>query len=214
MSRIVTVLRSGGDFGPGHVWWLKKQCDLFMPDVDFVCLSDVEIAGVRTVPMMYKWPLWWGKLELFEHFDDALYLDLDTVVLGGLYKLLSIEAPDGELIALRRFSGHPGMASGVMRWNGDLSYLTREFLQNPPSLKKLIDFKQEDWGDQGFIWKHYRGPGISYVQDLLPYYVQSWKRHLDGGKLMPLPVTRIICFHGQPRPWDVRSHYVPEMDES
>lgn len=52
------VLRSGGDFKPEHVIRLSKQVK------DLVCLSDVDIEGIKTIPLQYDWPKWRSKLEI------------------------------------------------------------------------------------------------------------------------------------------------------
>ena len=42
---------------------------------------------------------------------------------------------------------------------------------------------------------------ISYWQELVDG-IYSFKRHIRKGKVTASP--RIICFHGQPRPWNVK----------
>lgn len=56
------------------------------PNTDFICLSDVKIPGVYTLPLLHKWPGFWAKMELFSPAmkDDFLFMDLDTVILGPI----------------------------------------------------------------------------------------------------------------------------------
>lgn len=59
----------------------------------FVCLSNIEVEGVETIPLARNWPGWWAKIELFSHaFERALYLDLDTVITGSLDEIADYPA--------------------------------------------------------------------------------------------------------------------------
>ncbi|EBO6079914.1 hypothetical protein GAL64_22910, partial [Salmonella enterica subsp. enterica serovar Enteritidis] len=59
---IVSVLRQSKDFTTKHAQWLHKQ----LKGYDSVCLTDaLKIKGVNTAPLLYDWPGWWAKLELF-----------------------------------------------------------------------------------------------------------------------------------------------------
>ena len=60
----VTVLRSGGEYGPRHVQWLARQ----IPGL--VCLSDRKVEGVETIPLRHDWPGWWAKMEMFSDVID------------------------------------------------------------------------------------------------------------------------------------------------
>lgn len=57
----------------------------------FVCLSNVEIAGIETIPLKHDWPGWWSKIELFRSglFEDrVVYLDLDTMVIRNMDRMV------------------------------------------------------------------------------------------------------------------------------
>ena len=211
--KIVTVFRSGGDFTHYHVRWFKRQCDEHHPGVPFVCLSDEPIEGVKFIFMRYDWPGWWGKIELFEHFNNALFFDLDTVLLQPVWDILD-HNPKG-LMALRKLSGlldgdPDSIGSGVMRWNCDLSGITYAFRHDPDRYMAECNHKF-NWGDQGFILSQV--DRFEYLQEQFPNTVMSYKREdgLNMGR-KPLPEwCRILCFHGQPRPWDVDEEYVPKL---
>lgn len=85
-KRVLTVLRSGGEYGPEHVQAIQRQLWKWAPDATLTCLSDVPVNGVETVPLVQKWPGWWTKIELFRPDvpQDFLYTDLDNVILGPL----------------------------------------------------------------------------------------------------------------------------------
>lgn len=85
-KRVLTVLRSGGEYGPEHVQAIQRQLAKWAPGASLLCLSDVEVPGVETMPLLRKWPGWWAKIELFRSHlpEDFLYTDLDNVLLGPL----------------------------------------------------------------------------------------------------------------------------------
>lgn len=88
-KRVLTVLRSGGEYGPQHVQAIQRQVRKWAPpDTEFFCLSDVPIPGVRNrIPLKHHdWLGWWAKIELFRPDvpDDFLYTDLDNVILGPI----------------------------------------------------------------------------------------------------------------------------------
>lgn len=85
--RVLTVLRSGGDFTPLHVQAMQRQVRRWAPPgTQFVCLSDVEVPGVECIPLKHDWPRWWAKMEMFRPDipGDFLYTDLDNVLLGPI----------------------------------------------------------------------------------------------------------------------------------
>lgn len=79
---------TGGDYGPEWVVKLRNAvARSFTVSHRFVCLSDVVIPGVKTVPLRNNWPGWWSKVELFRRGQfqgPVLYFDLDVVMRGNL----------------------------------------------------------------------------------------------------------------------------------
>ncbi|TIU11448.1 MAG: hypothetical protein E5W40_11410, partial [Mesorhizobium sp.] len=53
------------------------------------------MLGVEVIPLRYRWPLWWSKMELFrsELPDDWLFFDLDTSIIGSLADMAAVEGP-------------------------------------------------------------------------------------------------------------------------
>lgn len=193
----VCVLRAGKEYGPQHVQWLARQ----VPDL--ICLSDVAVPGVPTVPLRTGWPGWWAKLELFGGAidGDLLYLDLDTVVLGDLAPLEAV----GRTTALRDFY-HPGLVgSGLMYIaEADKSAVWDVFTADPVGHMARCS-KWPRWGDQGFLQEYM--PAQRW-QDVLPGAVVSYKAHCRRG--VP-PGARVVCFHGKPRPWEARETWIPKL---
>jgi hypothetical protein len=191
---IYTVLRSGGEYGPRHVQWLARQvaqhCTL---QYRLVCLSDVEIEGVETEPLKNDWPRWWPKLELFKR-ERGFFLDLDTVIVGNIDALVS---HPHTFTALQDFYFPQRMGSGLMAWGGNYRHLHDGF-----SMEKACR-----GGDQAFILP--RVKKWDRWQALFPGAVHSYKATLN--RKDPPPSARIVCFHGKPRPWEVKHDWIPEL---
>ncbi|MCO5213695.1 MAG: hypothetical protein M9936_28685 [Caldilinea sp.] len=181
------MLRSGGDYGPEHVRWLAKQ----VPDL--VCLSDVWVDNVETVRMRYGFPGWWSKLELFSDVfnDDLMYFDLDTVV-------LDVPKADRTTV-LRDFYYPETMGSGLMYIaQKDKARVWDAFMERPSLHMRRCCIG----GDQQFLQDHIGG--AQKWQDVARVY--SYKAHCQDG----LPTdAQVVCFHGRPRPWQVREPWIP-----
>lgn len=186
----VCVLRSGGDYGPEHVRWLAKQ----VPGL--VCLSDVPVQGVETVPMRYGFPGWWSKIELCsDAFDgDLMYFDLDTVV-------FDVPKVDKTTV-LRDFYYPETMGSGLMYIaQADKARVFEDFMRQP----SLHMRRHSVGGDQAFLQQHIGD--CQKWQDVAK--VVSFKVHCQSG----VPEgTQVVCFHGQPRPWHVVADWIPRLE--
>lgn len=195
-SKVVCVFRSGGDYRPEHVQRLQAMVHRFVGSKhEFVCLSDQPIRGVPTEPMRRNWPGWWSKLELFEHFQKAFYLDLDTTLLANIDDVVGYR----HVFTMLRDLGKPNVpASGVMAWDGDFSGIAETFAEDVEANIKACSSAAR-WGDQGFIAQHINP---EFLQDLFPGAVASYKWQVLRNGLKP--ENRIVCFHGKPRPWDVK----------
>ena len=193
----VTVLRSGGEYDARHVRWLAKQ----VPGL--VCLSDVRVQGVLTVPIRHDWPKWWSKMNLFSDAidGDLLHIDLDTVVLG------SLDAFDVRRTTMLSDFYRPHLlASGLMYIKQeDKAAIWAAFLSDPKGHMKRHE-RFPLIGDQGFLNGRIKA---QRWQDVLPGQVASYKVHCLNG---PTPTAKVVCFHGQPRPWGVRHNWIPRLE--
>jgi len=203
--KIVTVLRSGGDFKSHHVQALQRQCGEHAPWCDFLCLTDTGgILGVPTAPLMTNWATWWSKMELFapEMHDDILYMDLDTVLVGSLDDILMT----GKLTILRDFYRADGLQSSLMYLPvEDRAEIWEAFSANPAGIMRFY----ARGGDQRFLEKFWLNRAARW-QHVVPGQVVSYKVHCavnmlgSGPKFQSIPEgARVVCFHGKPRPWDV-----------
>ncbi len=181
------VLRSGGDFRPEHVQWLARQ----VPGL--VCLSDVPVEGVQTIPLQHDWPGWWSKMEMLGPSlnGDVLMMDLDTVV-------LSLPDMPTETTVLRDFNAPEVMGSGFMFVTAaDRARIWETWIADPERHMRENQRWPEAWGDQGFL-----KPLIGHCQkwqDVAKVY--SYKVHCQRGKPDD---AQVVCFHGKPRPLDVK----------
>lgn len=205
MENVITVacvLRSGAEYEPKHVVGLfeqlKRHC---AAPFRLVCLTDMPFnhPEIFCEPLINGWPGWWSKLELFHVFckGATFYMDLDTMIVVDVTDILM---PRHGFWGLRDFNAPSKFASGLMAWDGNHSYLYARFRVDPER-HMMAHTSSASWGDQGFIESSLRVPPIAF-QDHFPGRIVSFKNDVaSGGMLRTRP--SIICFHGQPRPWDV-----------
>lgn len=195
--RIACVLKSGGEYIPRHVYALRDMCQRWLPEHQFVCLTDVPDLECPTVPLKHQLKGWWSKLELFDAFNEGetLFMDLDTVVRGpcdGMLKLLAGK----NFVILHDFyhliKNPKAMGSGLMFWRGDYRWVFQLFMNERPESSLS--------GDQSFLEYAFKkaGMNVEYWQDFTPD-VCSFKVHIRDQ--IPPSTAPIVCFHGQPRPW-------------
>lgn len=199
---VVTVLRGGGEYTPDHVISLFRQVRAHAGiGARFIVLTDtpVEQSGIEQRALRQKWPGWWAKMELYsaQHDDlgDFLYVDLDTLIVGSLTDVLSVN----RLTLLKDFYYPERAQSGLM-------FLTKAaraeacaaFLEGPDAV--MCAFR----GDGEFLDHLWRFKAARW-QDVLPDQVLSFKVHVRQRKGQTVPETaRIVCYHGRPRPWLTR----------
>lgn len=195
------------DYRPEHVQWLKRQCDQYAPGVRFVCLTnEPSIEGVETIPLEHDWPGWWSKIELFKHdLGRVMYTDLDTVIVGPLAEML--EYPH-DFTALQALNNRPAkyLNSGLMAWHGKRPDLFDAFAKDPDYWIKTC-VTGDNWGDQGFIGHHL--PRWQAWQELFPGAVGSYKNTWNRQK--PPADAKVVCFHGEPKPFNVNHDWVPKV---
>lgn len=188
---VVSVLKSGGEFNPDHVRALKRQ----LPDL--ICLSDIEIRGVETVKLNNLFPGWWSKMNLFDPTQlngDILYFDLDTVVLNSIDYLFNLDSS----YALNDLIHEKPLQTGILYIKEeDKKPIFSDFIRRPQNMRKYH-------GDADFVRLH--GNRFKRFQTDFPGKISSYKAHILKGK----PLTDIICFHGKPRPWEVKADWIPD----
>lgn len=190
---VACVLRSGGVYGPKHVAGLHAQVKHYLPEAEFVCLSDVPVPCER-VPLDVEWPGWWAKIKLFDHFKGrTLYLDLDSVIVADPSSIVS----DGPFTMIQNWAYPNLMASGVMSWDGDYSHITRAF--EPVADDVMARYvTREQWGDQAFIAEQAGSVRPFKAGAVVSYRLQVQKLK----KKRPAPWAKIVAFNGTCLPWD------------
>lgn len=210
---VACVLKSGGDYGPEYVEKLKRMVDRYMGEYDeFVCLTDMafNIPGVRRVPLKHNWPGWWSKIELFRPdifspTDRIIYFDLDTVIRGNLE---IFKSHPSRFSMLHGFRFPKRRASGVMFWTGEYDFIYNEFRMDG---RIFSDNTEPGKNDQWFIAQSLDSHEvrIELIQKVFPDYVVSYKRHCRKMGCPP-EGSRVVCFHGNPRPHEVKEEWVVE----
>jgi hypothetical protein len=207
MLTIACLLRSGGDYRPAHVAFLKAEIEkhLTVPH-RFACLSDVDVPCER-IPLTVRWPGYWSKIELFRpglFTGPVFYIDLDSGIVGNIDDLVI----DHHFTMLRDFYWPEFPASGVMAWSVDLSAIYHAFVKHGDAYMKAKP-ERGTQGDQGVIAKH-TPVAPDFWQDRFPGRVISYKVHVrkpmdrreTGNGSIPAGAS-IIAYHGKPRPWQV-----------
>ena len=204
MISVYCVLRSGGEYKAEHVVRLQAQVMKHLPGADFRCLCDIEVGGVKTIPLAYDWPGWWSKMELFrpEISGDILFMDLDTSIVGDLADIASI----GRLALMRDIYRPEGLQSSIMYLpEAERVPIWTEWADRP---KHWMDLYRQG-GDQAFLERFWLDHADRW-QDVLPGQIVSWKSHVrkahyddeSGDSSIPTN-ARVVIFHGKPRPWDI-----------
>jgi hypothetical protein len=185
----------GDKYPPDYVYRLKAMIErnLAVPFF-FACITDQDLEGIHCIQPICGYQGWWQKLSLFEIADGpSLYFDLDTVITGNIDYLA--EYTDNVLAAPANWgqSGHGGIQSSVMAWNGTLKEPYRVF-----------DYEKDHkrlWGDQEFLTELY---GDKFTK--LPG-IGSYKYHCRQG----LPDwCKVVTFHGKPDYPEVGDTWVRE----
>lgn len=223
MIKIACVLKSGG-FNLEYVFKLLRAVertvtqkhrftvlsDLYMPPKGDPIRNDLEDTDIDWRPLVDDLPGWWSKMELFRIPGPVLYFDLDTVLTGNIDSLCdTLQSLDDKMLMLRGFK-HKDVASGIMAWDGDMSWVTDKFLEERHhakfvEVKDALRMKIDNAmfrGDQEWLSHLFRScnTSIVFAQDIIKG-IYSYKNHVrqDG---MPKN-AKIICFHGRPRPHEL-----------
>jgi len=196
--RIACVLRSGGIYTPEWVAALVAGIREHSPALAkaVVCLTDmdVDVPGVKVVPLAHDWPGWWAKLELFRRFvvttDEqlVLYLDLDTVVMGALEPFASYQ---GGFAMLSDFYQPEIPASGVLLFRaGHLAERLYRIVSEDPA-KAITSGRRSDYWYARHILP-------DRLQELYPGKIVSLKVHCRSGQRPAPDGAALVCGHGKP----------------
>ena len=192
--KVACVLRESHEFKVDHVYALADSI-LAHNKAEIVCLTNADInhPAVQKIPLKYNWPKWWSKLEVFDLCrGPTLYLDLDTVVVGKLPPISM------DFTMLKDVYKEGGFGSGVMSWQQSPLHVYNKFKTNP-QLYMNNYATRDKWGDQDFIKDHLGFKPDTFGSEFKSYKAQCRDYVPDG--------TKVVYFHGKPRPWDVELKY-------
>lgn len=195
--KILCVL-TGSRYTEDYVYKLKSMIKRNVSEdipFSFICYTDkISIKGIACRKTDKRG--WWGKIDIFKEKGPCLYLDLDTIIVENIDLLLeSIPLLSKEEFLMIKPWKRKGWASGIMGWNGDFSFIQQTF-------NRITDVLDYCW-DQKYISAKLRENKnkIIPVQNFLKIY--SYKHHCKTIRNYPKD-AQIICFHGRPRPHEVR----------
>lgn len=198
MPTFACVLKLGGDYKPEHVVALASQVRKNSTiDYQFICYTDcIEyMPRVRSLSLENKWPGWWSVPEVFRNIGPTVVVGVDTIITGNITDLfrLVIDCGKDDFFMIRSFRQPYRAISGIMVWNGDWSWLYKEFDYEKISkqLRGEEDYTVAKLKERGIqpklIQDHFQG-------------VYSWKRNCQKG----IPDDcKVLVFHGHPRPFEV-----------
>jgi|TARA_B110001454_G_scaffold177903_1_gene170535 hypothetical protein len=193
MLKIITVLKSGGEFRREHVEKIKDMAQKYITNHEFlfICLTD-DASEDYDLPLVHNWPRWWSKMEMFNIKGPALFFDLDTIITSNIDDVIE-SLKDEEFVTLRdAYRKGSNIGSGIMSWKGDVSYLYHAFEKDAGELMRKLR------GDQDFIQKAVKQN--TFIQDYSSGVV-SFKGDIGQGKQYNKEKHKIVFFHGRPRPW-------------
>lgn len=195
--------------------------DYLEGDFRFVCLTDdpeglhPDIEHYPIPDLGYSERHWkhgaWPKLGVFQEdlyglTGRALFIDLDSFIVGDLGRFFEEEAP---LLAIGagkdwrrgRTNASPSLMSSIFSFTlGAEAQIVQRFVADPGRALAVQDIEQRFIEDHVSAW-------IPWPEG----WVVSFKRHLCRPLLVdrvlpphePDPGTSLVAFHGEPRPVDV-----------
>ncbi|MDB4350293.1 hypothetical protein OAA38_00640 [bacterium] len=189
----------GDKFSDDYVYNLKSMVErnTTVPH-QFVCFSDRELEGIKTVKLIPGYEGWWNKMQMFNTDfklgNRVVYLDLDTLIVDNIDWLLEYDGMFMGIEDLGAVNEHQPelkgrLQSGVMSWDYRLnSHLWNRFTSSGES-------------------QRYRGDG-EYLNHIVPKYQRDFIQKRYKGKLKSYKYQvysegitddlSIICFHGRP----------------
>ena len=193
MLKILTVMKSGGEYDFTHVHKIKNMCEQKITrPYEFYCLSDLDDKSLNIVKLKDDLPGWFSKLELFKIVGPCFYIDLDTILVNNIDNILcNCSTQPFELITLRGPATR--IWSGLMYWNHSLIDIytdSRAIYKDYDGDQQLIDYICDK---NGISWNHFEEQGKSIV---------SFKLNLNYGKHFNKKIHDIVFFHEDTKPWD------------
>lgn len=220
MIKQVLCVKWGEKFGPDYVNRLYGMVARHLtPPFRFVCLSDrsqglrpeVEFFELpelgcptpqRTIGKWRKQVLWGAEVPGLTNGEPALFIDLDTVVVGSLDGYFTHGSPQDVILARNWAKPMSGLGqTSIFRYPvGANPHLLANFRADPQGVADRYQFEQH------YVTRNVTG-GIKF-------WPESWTRHFRLHCLPPFPFryfmrarlpgeARVVTFPGGPNPDDV-----------
>lgn len=183
------------------------------------------------VHLTHSWPGWWSMLEMYRIPGPAIYLDLDTTIVGDLTPLAeaAMALDSRTVLMLKPFAlpTSPLFRTGIVAWGAESRVASAYWaMEDAVAAGGTFEpsYVQEGmtragpfhgWLNSG-VWKNDEtwavdkmrraGMTIRSIQEVLPGFVASYKLDVKTGKAVD---PSIICYHGRPRPWEVEANEAP-----
>ena len=210
MIKILTVLKTGGEYNEKHVLAIKSQIERHVSvPFEFLCLSDIQSTNFKTIRIENNLSGWFAKLELFKITGPCLYVDLDTIFCSNIDRLISdlLSQQTSDIITMSDPCHTGNLNSCMLFWRSDVSSIYNTFISDTKYMDqkyiKKIDTRSQPFGDQNIIqcivkeldmsWSFFPGIGDTIV---------SYKVDLNNGIDFNPDKHQVVYFHGKPRPWD------------
>lgn len=196
-------------YEPEHVYALQKQIEqCYKKPHRFICLTDFDNLKCDSIKLKYNLPGWWSKMELFQPDlvsknpeDVFIYFDLDTCLVSDITELIDYPHTMSALAEVSASGLVPGrFGSGVMAWRGDWSHVYHEFMKD--TFGNIQKYKVG--GDQHVL--HEACPDFKPIQHIIDGCI-NYKYQLRDKENLPSE-SKIIYFHGLPKPWKVRHRWL------
>ena len=180
MIKIITVLKTGGEYNEKHVLAIKSQIEKYVnAPFEFLCLSDIKSKNFKTVKLESDLTGWFTKLELFKITGPCLYVDLDTIFCSNIDRLINdLSSQQTSDIITMNDPYHMGnLNSSMMFWRDDVSSIYSTFISDTKYIDQnyimKLDTRPQKFGDQNIIqcivkelhmpWSFFPGIGDSIV---------------------------------------------------
>ncbi len=212
MKELTVVCQNVGNYegrGREYVTKLLDGFNRYLPNylgVRYVCLTD-DPSSVPSYADAISGPPeltgWWIKMAMFKPGmfkagERIIACDLDTIITGDL---TDIVAYDGDFAALSDPYHPHRLSSSLMMWRA-------EYLDHVWDEWNAAGRPKEQFGvfGDGACIEHYH-PDCDRLQTLCPGQIASYKADCRVPGRMP-PDTRILFFHGRPKPHDCAAPFV------
>lgn len=222
MRYVATLFAPPGDlpawsrvYTPAYADRFAESVRRHSPDADVVIITDFPpdqfTAGQTVVPFTLPHRGWAALMEMFRPElvgeDAAILCGLDTVFTGPLGDVEAAVRAHGYIAPVDPFHG-PAMTNAIVgitwchaapiwhRW----VEACRGGLPTDEQYRLFGAFSE-------MLWLRHNAPALAFFDNLQGDAVVSYKAAIAPGE--PSADTRIVYFHGQPKPHDLAAQRVP-----